>query len=632
MVQQDGPVHAAEQVVSGDQRVQMEREPQQHAPVPEPSAQPSSSSCEEVMQVSTTPRRARNPDDENEMRTVRPRLHMSAMIIELCERDVPEIDWEKLVVDNSSVYDMYTGLKLDEEQVRAGRETEVKRMLEFEVYEEVNEQQAHGKRIWNSAWLDSQKRPGLVRSRLVVNQVRGASKREDVFAATPPLAAMRFILSRAASRGHGRCLGLWDVPVAFFHATSEEEVFVRLPKNMRKDTTIWRLLKAMYGTQVASSRWQRLVRETLCDGHWKVLTCVPCVTHNETEDSLVMFHGDDFLAEGHDSSLDKLDEVLEAFEIKRLPRIGPTAGREGVFLHRRIRWNESGFSYRPDPTHVDALITILSLEDARLVATPFTRDTGKGQANTLSKLSETEQAIYMSGSGLLQYIALDRTDVVFATKEVRSRTTEADVLALLLLKRAARYLVGRRELTISYPYQSNPSQIDCYTDADWAGDVTTRLSMTAGALMHGAHWLEGWSVTRKVRALSSGESEFYAQGSGAARGLLMKHICHEAGEATKKLVLHCDSVASRGMAQRLGAGKCRHIEVKWLWFQQAMDEKKLATKHVSTESNVADIGTGLLERSVLCSSQGRQTRGRRILTVKRAHPRGDEKQKNLSVR
>ena len=79
----------------------------------------------------------------------------------------------------------------------------------------------------------------------MVNQVRGASKREDVFAATAPHAAMRFILSRAASRGRGRCLGLWDVSVAFFHAAIEEEV-------------------------------QRLVRETLCDGHWKVLTCVPC--------------------------------------------------------------------------------------------------------------------------------------------------------------------------------------------------------------------------------------------------------------------------------------------------------------------------------------------------------------------
>ena len=170
--------------------------------------------------------------------------------------------------------------------------------------------------------------------------------------------------------------------LAFFHAAIEEEVFVRPPKNMRKDKTIWKLLKAMYGTQFASSRCQRFVRETLCDGQWKVLTSVPCVAHNETEDSLVMFHRDDFLAEGHDSSLDKLDEVLGAFEIKRLPRIGPTAGREGVFLHRTMPWN------------VDALIVTLSLEDANA-----TRATGKGEANTLSELSETEKAIHMFQNG-----------------------------------------------------------------------------------------------------------------------------------------------------------------------------------------------------------------------------------------
>ena len=28
-------------------------------------------------------------------------------------------------------------------------------MLDFEVYEEVSDEQARGKRIWNSAWLDS---------------------------------------------------------------------------------------------------------------------------------------------------------------------------------------------------------------------------------------------------------------------------------------------------------------------------------------------------------------------------------------------------------------------------------------------------------------------------------------------
>ena len=206
----------------------------------------------------------------------------------------------------------------------------------------------------------------------MVNQVRGACKREDVFAATPPLAAMRFILSRAVSRCHGRCLGLWDVSVPFFHASTEEEVFVRPPKNMRKDMTIWKLLKAMNGTQVANSRWQRLVRETVCDRHWKVLTSVPCVAYNETEDSLVMFHGDWMKCWEHSRS-----SACRAWVQQLVVR--------GVSLHRTIRWNESGFSHRPDPKHVDALIVTLPLEDAGPVAKPFTRDTGKGQANTLSE-------------------------------------------------------------------------------------------------------------------------------------------------------------------------------------------------------------------------------------------------------
>ena len=108
---------------------------------------------------------------------------------------------------------------------------------------------------------------------------------------------------------------------------------------------------------------------------------------------------------------------------------------------------------------------------------------------------------------------------------------------------------------MNYPYQGNPSQIDCHTDTDWAGDVATRLSTTAGTLMHGLIGFEGWSVTQKFHSLSSGESEFYSQGSGAARGLLMKHILSRSlgGEPKKTLMLHCDSVASRGVAQKVGS-------------------------------------------------------------------------------
>ena len=75
--------------------VQVEQE--QRAMTQEPIERPPQpfSSHDDPMQVSTTPRRARIPDDENNTTTIRPRLDMSALICELSEYDVPEIDWEK---------------------------------------------------------------------------------------------------------------------------------------------------------------------------------------------------------------------------------------------------------------------------------------------------------------------------------------------------------------------------------------------------------------------------------------------------------------------------------------------------------------------------------------------------------
>ena len=169
--------------------------------------------------------------------------------------------------------------------------------------------------------------------------------------------------------------------IAFFHTMIEEDMFVRPPKNMRKDKSFWRLLRAMHGTLVASSCWRRLVRESLCDSQWEILANLPCVGSNETEGPLAMFHENDFMTEGHNSALDKLDAMLDSDKVRRSTRIGPTACHEGLLLYRTIRWNESGCSYGPDLKQEDALTVTLLMENGRLVSTPYTRDTGRSQAD-----------------------------------------------------------------------------------------------------------------------------------------------------------------------------------------------------------------------------------------------------------
>ena len=63
----------------------------------------------------------------------------------------------------------------------------------------------------------------------------------------------------------------------------------------------------------------------------------------------------------------------------------------------------------------------------------------------------------------------------------------------------------------------------------------------------------------------------------------------------QKLVLLSDSSAARGMANRQGSGKVKHLSMKHLWIQQAVREKQLEVEVVDTAFNWSDIGTKALD-------------------------------------
>ena len=75
--------------------------------------QPSSSSTEDPMQVNIPSPHPRISEDDEDARAMRPRLDMNALISELCERDVPETDWEKLSEISSSARNKYTHIYTD---------------------------------------------------------------------------------------------------------------------------------------------------------------------------------------------------------------------------------------------------------------------------------------------------------------------------------------------------------------------------------------------------------------------------------------------------------------------------------------------------------------------------------------
>ena len=154
-------------------------------------------------------------------------------------------------------------------------------------------------------------------------------------------------------------------------------------------------------------------------------------------------------------------------------------------------------------------------------------------------------------------------------------------------------------------------------DSDWAGSEG-RHSTHAGLEFHAEHLVDSWVASDQVRALSSGEAELCRIVDGSARGIFTKHMYEEMGQ-TINIDVETDSTAAIGMCSRTGVGKTRHIQVRWLWIQDAIREKVVRLRKVKGTDNEADMGTkdldGPTRQRLLQKLPLKPTQCRRLLGV-----------------
>ena len=197
---------------------------------------------------------------------------------------------------------------------------------------------------------------------------------------------------------------------------------------------------------------------------------------------------------------------------------------------------------------------------------------------------------YRRAAARINYVAQDRPDIAVAANQLaRSMAVprEGDEKGI---KRLIRYLAGSPRCVYVYRYQTEPTVIDVMSDSDWAGCRATRRSTSGGAVLHGSHLLLHWSKMQSNVALSSGEAELSAQVKGVSEGLCVRNVAKDLG-VELRLRTHADSSAARGILNRVGVGKLKHLEVKHLWVQDLVKTKQVESVKVSRLSNPSDILT-----------------------------------------
>ena len=209
-----------------------------------------------------------------------------------------------------------------------------------------------------------------------------------------------------------------------------------------------------------------------------------------------------------------------------------------------------------------------------------------------------DQTRYRASAARVNFLAIDRPDLQYASKESSRRMANPTNGDWQILKRIARYLVNHRRLVHLYEWQDEDATVSIYSDSDWAGCTRTRKSTSGACMFHGSHLIRSFARTQSTIALSSAEAELYATVAAASEALGMKAMMADYGLSAKPH-LHVDASAAIGIAQRKGLGKIRHLDTQSLWIQDALRERRLSLNKVKGTENPADAMTKFVDGQTL---------------------------------
>ena len=206
---------------------------------------------------------------------------------------------------------------------------------------------------------------------------------------------------------------------------------------------------------------------------------------------------------------------------------------------------------------------------------------GPGQQLESRPLSAEMSTRYRQLGARANYLATDRGDIAYASKEICWDMSAPTEESSTKLKRLARYLRGSPRLDERFTEQET-NHMRVYADSDWAGCIATRKSTSGGVAMLGGHQIKHWSTTQGVIALSSAEAELYGIVKATVQGMGLQSVTRDLGKELT-MEIYTDSSAAMGVCNRKGIGKVRHLDTNLLWDQDKIQQGTLVIKKIHGE-------------------------------------------------
>ena len=207
-----------------------------------------------------------------------------------------------------------------------------------------------------------------------------------------------------------------------------------------------------------------------------------------------------------------------------------------------------------------------------------------------------ENAPYQLAISSLMYLAMGtRPDISFVVTHLSQFSSNPSQAHWTAVKRVFRYIKGTADLRLMLGGITADNQLVGYSDADWAGNLSDRRSISGFLFLYGGPI--SWSAKKQPTvSLSSMEAEYMALTHATCEAIWLRKVLAELGAPqSNPTILHVDNQAALAFAKNQDFHtRTKHIAIHHHFCRDAVKNGDIEPQYIHTDSNLADIFTKAL--------------------------------------
>jgi len=238
----------------------------------------------------------------------------------------------------------------------------------------------------------------------------------------------------------------------------------------------------------------------------------------------------------------------------------------------------------------------LQFESCKPVATPLL----KISTEETSEIGKAEINFpYRQAIGALMFLMCStRPDLAYSVGYLSRKLENPSTDDITRIKRVLRYVAGTLDKGILYKPDYKSCILECYSDADYAGCISTRRSTSGVVVLHSGGIISWISQRQPIVATSTTESEIIAATEATKETVWLARLFSEIVGLKDIPIIHIDNNAAVKLALNPEFHRrTKHIDVRFFYIREKVADKSVSVQQISTEIQLADIMTKPLDRA-----------------------------------